>query len=392
MLGKAMGLMICMGVMTAAQAAPGYSVEVLGASSSFGSLQLNDNGVAVARSSFIDLDLSPYPIPQTYIFSGGSKTLLTSPEGSAFSAVGIANDGAVVGGFGVLGRVEIDGRRPAVWANGQISFLDVPTGTLGTRLLGSNAAGDMVGDVWFGSSSGNTLPLPTPNTASVVWRRDGTFEVLTVPSGDIYVPGYVTAYAISDTGVVIGTAGVDPDGDGWLDDFHLVQWSADGFEDRGVLEFEIDPRRVNASNQIIGTGTYEHEESINRGYLIGSDNVRVPLPTLGALSSTDVEDINDSGWMVGSDWRSGNSTAVLWRDGSVIDLNTLIDPAAGLTLIDARAINNRGQIGALALNADGVEQIVLLTPVPEPKAWALLLGGALVVALRARARSEQRSH
>lgn len=385
MLGKAIGLVICMGAMTAAQAAPAYSVEVLGTSSSFGGLLLNDSGAAVATSSFIDLDLSPYPIPQTYIFSGGSKTLLTSPEGSAFSAVGIANDGAVVGGFG------IDGRRPAVWANGQIRFLDVPTGTLGTRLHGSNAAGDMVGDVWFGSSSGNTLPLPTPNTASVVWRRDGTFELLTVPSGDIYVPAYVSAYAISDSGVVIGTAGVDPDGDGWLDDYHLVQWSTNGFEDRGVLEFEIDPRRINASNQIIGTGTSEDEESINRGYLIGSDNVRVPLPTLGALSSADVEDINDSGWMVGSDWLNGESTAVLWRDGSVIDLNTLIDPAAGLTLIDARAINNRGQIGALALNADGVEQIVLLTPVPEPKAWALLLGGVLVVALRVRARGELRS-
>jgi hypothetical protein len=385
MLGKAIGLVICMGVMTAAQAAPGYSVEVLGnAASSYSSLLLNDSGALVART-FIHSNPSYFPVPQSYIFSRGSKTLLTSPESSAFSAVGIAADGAVLGGIGN----DHEHQRPVMWIDGQSHFLDMPEGAISAMLHGSNAAGDMVGDVRFGPGSGNTSSLS--KSTSVVWRRDGTFELLSVPSGDIYLPGFVTPYAISDNGLVIGTAGVDPDGDGWLDDYHLVQWSTNGFEDRGVLEFAIDPRRINASNQIIGTGISEDEESISRGYLIGADNVRVPLPTLGELSSTGVEDINDSGWMVGSDWLNGESTAVLWRDGSVIDLNTLIDPAAGLTLIDARAINNRGQIGALALNADGVEQIVLLTPVPEPKAWALLLGGVLVVALRVRARGELRS-
>lgn len=61
-------------------------------------------------------------------------------------------------------------------------------------------------------------------------------------------------------------------------------------------------------------------------------------------------------------------------DGTVIDLNTLVD-LPGVVLNEAVAINDRGQI--LANSGNG--RAYLLTPVPEPAAWALLACGLALV-------------
>jgi len=69
---------------------------------------------------------------------------------------------------------------------------------------------------------------------------------------------------------------------------------------------------------------------------------------------------------------------------TVIDLNTLVDPP-GVVLDRAVAIKDRGQI--LANSANG--RAYLLTPVPEPGSWAMLVCGlALVLKKVARPRPD----
>ena len=77
-----------------------------------------------------------------------------------------------------------------------------------------------------------------------------------------------------------------------------------------------------------------------------------------------------------------NGTAIhafLYSNGQMMDLNGLIDPALHVTLDDARAINDNGQI--VASNGSNGHDY-LLTPVPEPGTWALLCVSGLMLAAR----------
>lgn len=94
-------------------------------------------------------------------------------------------------------------------------------------------------------------------------------------------------------------------------------------------------------------------------------------------------DINNLGEVAGV----ANGRAVLYADGEVIDLDTLIDPEADLLLKSADDNNNRGQILAHSCDRSGVfcYGSVLLSPVPaipEPSAPLMLPAGLALVARR----------
>ena len=69
------------------------------------------------------------------------------------------------------------------------------------------------------------------------------------------------------------------------------------------------------------------------------------------------------------------------------NLNSLIDPLSGWQIEDARDINDAGQIAAFGCNVSTCHAL-LLTPVPEPQTWAMLVAGLGFVGLRRR--KEQR--
>lgn len=74
------------------------------------------------------------------------------------------------------------------------------------------------------------------------------------------------------------------------------------------------------------------------------------------------------------------SNATLYRDGVMLDLNTLVDTQNGLwNFIDAVAINDAQQILVNACTAFGDCRTALLAPVPEPTALVLLLAGLLTI-------------
>lgn len=83
---------------------------------------------------------------------------------------------------------------------------------------------------------------------------------------------------------------------------------------------------------------------------------------------------------------------MLYEDGQMLDLNTLIDPASGWYLTEAAAINDRGQIAATGYS-NGRQHALLLTPtaVPEPSSLVLLgLGIGLGAGAVARSRALER--
>jgi hypothetical protein len=67
------------------------------------------------------------------------------------------------------------------------------------------------------------------------------------------------------------------------------------------------------------------------------------------------------------------------------DLNNLIAPGSGWLLGAAYAINDRGQIVGVGTH-NGQDRAFLLTPVPEPGTWAMLVALAIFGSLAAISR------
>lgn len=75
--------------------------------------------------------------------------------------------------------------------------------------------------------------------------------------------------------------------------------------------------------------------------------VPLPNPPFGAYAR--VKDVNDQGIAVGEvclsiECEPGDNRAIVWRDGTVHDLNDLIPPGSGWTLFSAEAVNENGEI------------------------------------------------
>ena len=125
----------------------------------------------------------------------------------------------------------------------------------------------------------------------------------------------------------------------------------------------------NDRGQIVGT-VHSADGKTQSGALWQNDTLTILglLPgDFGGIASG----INNGGQVVGSNWDSKFNWAhgFIWQDGVMTDLNTLIPASSNLYITMANKINERGQIGAMAIVLDGPDtgniHAILLTPVNE---------------------------
>lgn len=161
---------------------------------------------------------------------------------------------------------------------------------------------------------------------AVVWRADAkhSLEVLTAPAGS----GSAWAQAINDLGQVIGLGSPTGTVQNWPV-YHTILWSGGSPRSASVLptlsgDRNALPITINNLGQVLGVGQTE--------------------PALNAGVSRD--------------------HPIVWRDGGVFDLQSLVDPVSlgDLRLQTATGLSHRGQIAATALRG-GLKRPVLLTPV-----------------------------
>ena len=223
-----------------------------------------------------------------------------------------------------------------VWSQGHMRELPTPAGSMAAFGIQVNLLGQIVGQVYDANF----------NAQAALWNQ-GTLTLLPgIPGGSFSQPVGINIF-----GDIVG----------YSDDAsnvpNTVLWRHGALT---VLLKNSIPGAVNDEGQIVGT-------------LLGSvrpflwqDGMTTQLPAPRGLAPTGVASgINDWGQIVGS----MSSVAILWQNGTPIDLNTRIarnDPLRRFVYLQgATQINNVGQIvanGTDSRNSAAVGVWYLLTP------------------------------
>jgi len=313
-----------------------YRVIDLGGVAGSGSAQamaINDLGQIVGKSA-----------NHAFLWEHGTMTDLGTLGGHVSSANAISDRGQVVGeSETAAGEIHA-----FVWENRLMRDL----GTAGetSSAHGINNAGVIVGAMFAKNIRGG----------AVVWK-DGVRQYL----GDLGPSGSgSTAMAINNDGEIAGVSSGFADNGGGV--VRAVIWQNGAIRDIGTLGgLHSTANALNNQGEVVGWAEVRDQLTLAFSW---KDGV---MHQLGMLSNgsvapgngTQAAAINDQGQVVGSALNSkGESRAVIWDNGKIMDLNDLIDAGTGLVLTQATAINNDGQIVVEQQTPGGTPKSFLLTP------------------------------
>jgi chitinase len=303
---------------------------------------------------------------QAFLYSQGTSQLLNSLVTIQYSVQATAiNPGGVI-----VGQSENSFAQPNAvsWQNGSITDLGslyyytgvgspAPAGYSSAAAI--NSKGDAVG-VSLGAAGGSI----TTDTHAALFSGGAVIDLGTFGGNNS------EALGINDSGVIVGDAtiqGGSPSHAFWYDGT---------LHDLGVLPNGngSSATAINASGTIVGWSTTTNGGNAHAVVWAkaGTGNYTIQdLGTLGPLAGnfSQANAINSSGQIVGITATPQNGeTAFIYSNGVMTDLNSLLPAGSSVTLHEATAINDSGQILAYSLNAaTNVSTTYLLTPAsPRP--------------------------
>jgi probable HAF family extracellular repeat protein len=312
-----------------------------------------------------------------FLYSGGQMTDLGTLGGSTSAGYGINDAGQVTG----ESALSTGPSHAFVYGNGHM----IDLGTLGPA-FGSSSVGYGINDA--GQIAGTSFNS-TGSSRAFLYSNGQMMDLGTLAGG-------FTSYGsgINNAGQVTGSSSSSSSSS------HAFLFSNGQMKDLGTLAGPCDPQTsvcgvdysfgsaINDAGQLTGTSSSPTSASETYAFL-DSNGQMTDLGTLAGGSSFGYA-LNNTGQLVGASTSPTSifdHHAILYSNGQMIDLDDLIDPALGITLTDARGINDKGQIVANCCEY-GVSRSYLLTPiaaqVPEPDSLGLL-GLALLPLLLRRA-------
>jgi probable HAF family extracellular repeat protein len=244
---------------------------------------------------------------------------------------------------------------PFAWENGLMTPLPTLGGTNG-QALGINNRGQIVGQA-ESPNSDSCSPFAL-QVSAVIWRNGQIEQVLSPIGGSAAV-----ANAINDNGDAVGLSGCNPT-------FYAVLWQHGKPINLGSLggAFGNIPFDLNNKGQVVGQSDLPGD--IFHDPFLWQDGVMTDLGNLPGLPNGQAIGINNRGQVVGfsqdANGDENSAVAVLWEKGTMTDLNTLIPADSPLFLMEAAAINDRGQIAGWGRLSNGDIRPFLLSPFDEP--------------------------
>ncbi len=297
--------------------------------------------------------------------NGGITDLGTLEGGHESIANAVDSKGEVVGMFTNTtpdpNSLFPDGfqTRAFFWQDGVMQDL----GTLGGADAAAyliNERGQVVG--WSYTSSVPItcfgFPPATLATGSFVWDKENGMRDLGNLGGICTV-----AEAINSRGQIVGTS--DFQGD---TAFHAFIWDGSMHDLGGSLGGTISQGfALNDAGVAVGFASLPGDTSWHATLWRGIGNM-IDLGVVGNDPCSSAHSINAKGQVVGesaSDCSSPPNRSFLWDDGAIFDLNALIPPGSPLYVQSADTINDRGEIAASGVDANGNQHAALLIPCDE---------------------------
>ncbi|MFC5459251.1 DUF3466 family protein [Massilia niabensis] len=330
-----------------ASAVPRYTVTELAGAGSF-AWDINESGQVVGELG-----------GNAWMASGGLYTVLGSGR-----ARGINDRGQVAGESGGNGFLYSAGRMTWITSFGA------------TSVRGINNDGTVVGMAEFED-------VENPFVRHAFSYRDGVMTDL----GTLYGI-HSEANAINNLGHVVGASDVGGP----------PNWPLTPFLYRDGSMIDLGPFNgpwsealaINERDQVVG---YFGTESVGgelypTSAFLWDDGTLLDLGQLAATPYSYATGINNLSQVVGLYGEGVGSRAFLYENGTLLDLNTVIDPASGWVLEEATGINDLQQIVGTACRAGACHavRLDLVSAIPEPATWGMLLGGGTLLGWRRRAR------
>jgi len=254
---------------------------------------------------------------------------------------------------------------PGPWGHGVMT----PLQTLGGNNAEANSIshrGEVAGSAENGTTDstcpGQTVAPQILQSKPVLWRK-GDIEELPTVNGD---PDGV-AYQINDEGEAVGTSGTCSAYNfnilANLSPVHALLWHKDSVRDLGSLGGVTGniAFSINNGGEVVGISDLPGDKSFNA--FLWKKGQMHDLSTLPGDANSVALAINDIGDVVGvSIGATGNLRPVLWHDGGMTDLSTVVPSGSALIPFIAEYINSRGEIVGEAIDPTGILHAFKLTP------------------------------
>jgi probable HAF family extracellular repeat protein len=269
----------------------------------------------------------------TWQHGGLRRRSLGKLAGGDYSSASAINDSGQVVGAGNTS----DSCVPFLWMSGN-GFRRVPL--LRGDNCGQAVAINRYGHV-IGYSSG-------PNgKKAFLWRGGNNIQSLSaLPGGS-----YSRASGVNDSDTVVGVSD-SMDGD------RAVLWTSSGnLIDLGTLPGDLSSEATAINNNGTVVGFSKGPQGM-RAFVWTQASGMQEIGLLPGATSSRALAINDADAVVGSSTTSSGDRAFMWtRQEGIQDLNDEVSPSVGVMLVEAHAINKRGQILALGMNMHGMDDV-----------------------------------